>query len=246
MVRLIASLLCTLPLILRLPAPAAAQEIRTERLQFKAGATSAVIEGKIKGDETIDYLIGARQGQAMNASLATKHGATYFNIMAPGSKDEAFFIGSTSGNQYEGTLPASGDYRLRVYMMRSAARRNEVANYRLEVIITGDEAAPASHDATVAGTPFHATGMVPCSSGSGAPTGQCPFGVVRRGAGDADVTVTLPTGHKRTIMFEKGRPVRSDAPAASGAFGASKTSDLNVITIGTERYEIPDAVVLGG
>jgi hypothetical protein len=45
------------------------------------------------------------------------------------------FIGSTSGNQYEGVLPASGDYKVRVYLMRSAARRDEVANYRLEMII---------------------------------------------------------------------------------------------------------------
>jgi hypothetical protein len=47
------------------------------------------------------------------------------------------FNGSTAGNQYEGSLPKSGDYKVRVYMMRSAARRNEVANFRLEMIITG-------------------------------------------------------------------------------------------------------------
>jgi hypothetical protein len=51
------------------------------------------------------------------------------------------FIGSSSDNQYEGTLPESGDYKIRVYMMRSAARRNEIANYRLEIIITGESAA---------------------------------------------------------------------------------------------------------
>jgi hypothetical protein len=37
--------------------------------------------------------------------------------------------------QFEGVLPASGDYKLRVYLMRSAARRDEIANYRLEMII---------------------------------------------------------------------------------------------------------------
>jgi hypothetical protein len=45
------------------------------------------------------------------------------------------FIGSTSGKQFEGMLPASGDYKVRVYLMRNAARRDEVANYRLEMII---------------------------------------------------------------------------------------------------------------
>ena len=76
----------------------------------------------------------------MNVSLATKHGATYFNIFAPGENEVAMFNGSVSQNQYEGTLPASGDYKIRVYMMRSAARRNEVAHYRLEMIIDGKEA----------------------------------------------------------------------------------------------------------
>lgn len=34
-------------------------EIRTERVRFKPGATSAVVEGSIKGDETVDYVVGA-------------------------------------------------------------------------------------------------------------------------------------------------------------------------------------------
>ena len=36
------------------------------------------------------------------------------------------FVGSISGNQFEGRLPASGDYKVRVYLMRSAARRDEI------------------------------------------------------------------------------------------------------------------------
>jgi hypothetical protein len=84
---------------------------------------------------TIDYLLGAKHGQSMNVSLATDNGANYFNIIAPGKGDEALFVGSTSSNQFEGRLPASGDYKVRVYLMRSAARRDEIANYRLEMSI---------------------------------------------------------------------------------------------------------------
>jgi len=73
----------------------------------------------------------------MNVSMATKNLSSYFNILAPGENEVAMFIGSTSGNQYEGTLPKSGDYKIRVFMMRNAARRDEVANYRLEMIVTG-------------------------------------------------------------------------------------------------------------
>jgi hypothetical protein len=87
----------------------------------------------------------------MNVSMATKHTATYFNILAPGETEVAFFNGSVSENQYEGVLPASGDYRIRVYMMRSAARRNEKADYRLEMIISGKPQAAAG--GTAAGQP---------------------------------------------------------------------------------------------
>jgi hypothetical protein len=123
-----ATLACTASLVL-------ADDIRTERVQFHKGASSATVEGSIKGYEGVDYVLGAKAGQSMNVSMATDNGANYFNIIAPGKQDEAMFIGSTSGNQFEGTLPASGDYEVRVYLMRSAARRDEVANYRLEMII---------------------------------------------------------------------------------------------------------------
>lgn len=114
---------------------ALAGDIRTERVHFHKGANSATVEGRIKGYETVDYVLGARKGQSMNVSMATKNGANYFNIIAPGKGDEAMFVGSSSGNQFEGTLPASGDYKVRVYLMRSAARRGESAKYRLEMIV---------------------------------------------------------------------------------------------------------------
>jgi hypothetical protein len=228
---------------------AAQTDIKTERVQFKRGANSAVIEASIKGYETIDYLLDARKGQQMNVSMATKHTGTYFNILAPGENEVAMFNGSTSQNQYEGTLPASGTYKIRVYMMRAAARRNEVANYRLEVIIAGagERAAGASHDALVPGTNFHATGSISCSMGSGQPPGSCDFGVTREGNGTGMVTVTKPDGRKRVIFFEKGKATGYDENQADpGAFRATRQADLTIVHIGSERYEIPDAVIFGG
>jgi len=116
---------------------AEARDIRSERVRFAPGANSAVVEGSIAGYETVDYLLRARAGQYMNVSMATDNRANYFNILEPGEDNVAIFNGSLSsgGNQYEGILQESGDYKVRVYLMRSAARRNEVANYRLEMII---------------------------------------------------------------------------------------------------------------
>ena len=104
-----------------------------------------------------------------------------------------------------------------------------------------------SHDAKVPGTGYHATSVIPCSMGGGAPTGSCPAGVKRQGGGTADVTVTKPDGRTRTIFFQNGRAVSADVSQADyGKFSATRQGDLNIIRIGQERYEIPDALPFGG
>ena len=102
-------------------------------------------------------------------------------------------------------------------------------------------------DALVPGTGYHATGNVPCSMGSGQPTGSCPFGVKREGNGSGSVTLTKPDGRTRAIFFTNGRATGADTSQADpGSFSASRQGDLSVVRIGQERYEIPDAVVFGG
>ena len=126
----------TFGLLVSLTSVAVSQtEIRTERVQFVPGESSAVVEDTIQGYTIVDYVLGAGKGQFANISMATDNTSNYFNILAPEEDDVAIFTGSVSGNQFEGVLPASGDYKVRVYMMRSAARRYEVASYRLEIMI---------------------------------------------------------------------------------------------------------------
>jgi hypothetical protein len=152
----------------------AADGIESRPLQFTKGASSATVKGSLKGDKTIDYKLRAKAGQTMSVTLKTNNSANYFNVLPPGSTGEAIFVGSTSGNEWTGPLPAAdGEYTVRVYLMRSAARRNETANYTLTVGITGSAAAASplgnapAGDAKVKGTPYHATGKVSCSMGSG-------------------------------------------------------------------------------
>jgi len=225
----------------------AKDEIRKERVQFKKGTTTATIKGHIKGYETVDYLLGAKAGQHMNVSLATKHGATYFNILAPGENEVAMFNASVSQNQYEGALPASGDYKIRVYMMRSAARRNEAASYTLTVGITGSPKpsdfgkAPAS-DAKVKGTPYHATGPLPCTMGNDKPV-QCEFGVIRGKPGNAEVHITPPGGLKRVLIF-MGDTVTTNPGEKIKA--VKQGYDWVIEVNDYEHYTIPEAVVEGG
>jgi hypothetical protein len=238
-----------LPCFLLLTAPMvfAADDIRTERVHFKKGANSAVVEGSIKGYETVDYVLGARAGQHMNVSLATKHGATYFNILAPGENEVAMFNATVSQNHYEGELPANGDYKIRVYMMRSAARRNEAASYTLTVGITGSPKAsdlgkaPAS-DAKVKGTPYHATGPLPCTMGNDKPV-QCDFGVIRGKPGNAEVHITPPGGLKRVLIF-MGDKVTTNTGEKIKA--VKRGYDWFIEVNDYEHYTIPEAVVQGG
>jgi len=122
---------------------ATSQDIRTKEVKFKAGQGSITLKGNVKGDQTVDYLLRAKAGQWMTVALKSRHTACCFNVTAPG-QDTALFIGSTSGPLYEGLLPADGDYTVRLYLMRSAARRGEKASYTITFAIDGDAAGPAS------------------------------------------------------------------------------------------------------
>ena len=105
---------------------------RTETIRFARGASSARRQGAVSGYETMTYLIDLRAGQSLNVAMRTSNRASYFNVTAPGA-NEALFIGSTSGNRYQGRTTASGTYKVEVYLMRSAARRGERANYTLDI-----------------------------------------------------------------------------------------------------------------
>ena len=105
-------------------------------MAFAKGATSKSISGQIKGEAFVDYLVAARRGQALKVSMKSASSSAYFNVLPP-KGDEALFVGSINGLQYSGKLPAAGTYRVRVYLMRNAARRGAVARYTLDIGVTG-------------------------------------------------------------------------------------------------------------
>jgi hypothetical protein len=228
-----------------LNANAATPNARVEQIRFAKGASSATLKGSITGDHFVDYRIRAAAGQSMSVSLTTSNGANYFNVLPPGSNDVALFVGSTSGSEWTGTLEANGEYTIRVYLMRSAARRGETANYTLSVGVAGAPAVglgkPPASDAKVKGTPYHATGKVPCELGSDRL--QCDFGVVRGNPGNADVHLKPPGGLERVLSF-RGEEVTSDPGSKVKATRGAGEWSIEVNDF--ERYRIFDAVINGG
>jgi hypothetical protein len=129
---------------------AAVAQIITTNVAFPKGSSSTTIAGTIAGDQTRDYVVRASAGQVMKVTL-TGAPIVYFNVLPPGSNDEAIFIGSNEGNSFSGTLSAAGAYKVRVYQMRASARRGERGNFRLAISVTGNAAAGGSAGNGLAG-----------------------------------------------------------------------------------------------
>lgn len=232
-----------LALCLVAPSALAERAIETRTVRFAPGASSAVLQGQLKGYAIVDYRLRARAGQTMSVRLTSDNLSNYFNVLPPGSRDVALFIGSVSGNTWRGPLAEGGDYRIRLYLMRSAARRNETAEYRLEVAIENAPVPAASRDARVGDTPYHAVGQVPCSVGT-EPGGasRCDFGVIRR-PGRAEVQLTLPDGTRRILYFS-GERVSADG---GREVQAERHGDQWSVDVGErEHYRLPEAVISGG
>ncbi|MEQ7874158.1 hypothetical protein ABDK56_09175 [Sphingomonas sp. ASV193] len=114
----------------------ASAQIITSNVNFARGRMATIIPGMIAGDQTRDYVVRANAGQTLRVRLAGSP-IVYFNVLPPGSNDQAIFIGSNEGRNFSGTLSASGAYKIRVYQMRASARRGERGAFRLDISVAG-------------------------------------------------------------------------------------------------------------
>jgi len=221
---------------------------RKERVTFAKGASSATVKGTLKGRADVDYLVRAAAGQTLEVKLQGSNAQNYFNVLPPGSANAAMYVSSMTGERpWSGMLPADGDYAIRVYLMRPAARRNETSKYTLTVAVTGKPLPPvsAARDAKVAGTAYHATAKVPCALPYQPDVKSCDAGVVRRGNdGTATFEAIGAMGVQRRILFVQGKPVAADT---MDPVTAARQGDVTIVKVSDdERYDIPDAFLNGG
>jgi hypothetical protein len=105
-------------------------------------------------------------------------------------------------------------------------------------------------DAKVAGTNYNATAQVKCEGYKGAAAGLCDAGVVRDTETGTAVDIKVGDGITRTVFFDQSGKFLSFSTSQADGTAAMKISskregDTTIATIGSERYEIPDAFVFG-
>lgn len=225
--------------------PAVAQEIETKSISIPAGKSSVSVKGSIKGYQTIDYILDASEGNELTVTMKTTLLSNYFNILAPGATDEAMFNSSFSAtNSFKSILSQSGKYRIRVYMMRSDARRNKSASFTLQIMLK--PAKDASADAKVEGTPFNATGQLQYAVGNAQMgSAMANFGVIRNGNGEATIHLQNPAGDEYIIRYakEKFSCLSKDCHVKA----TKKGTDGWAVTINQkETFLLPEAVIFGG
>jgi hypothetical protein len=103
-----------------------------QRVRFQARHSSAKLKGRIVGFDTKDYVVGAKAGQAMAVRLSSSNPSTYFVIYSINGRATDM----NESTEWAENLSESGDYVIRVFMMRSAARRKgAAANFTLSISI---------------------------------------------------------------------------------------------------------------
>ncbi len=102
---------------------------------------------------------------------------------------------------------------------------------------------PPAADALVAGTPYNATGSLPCMVAGHPDITQCSFGVIRANAALASIFITLPDGGERLLEFRDGQPVAP--PGTTMTFTKVEDTTTVILDDGAETYTIADVVFLG-
>jgi hypothetical protein len=99
-----------------------AQNVRTRRINFARGRSSAVVENAVVRGERDVYLLNAKARQKMTVSITSLEKNAVFDITSPNGKTLR-----QEATSWSGALPATGQYKIVV----GGTRGN--ASYKLQV-----------------------------------------------------------------------------------------------------------------
>ncbi len=125
---------------------ALAQAPPVEFVQLSPGGAaltqSGLLDSRTRDDQA--YVFRGTAGQVLEVELRSSNPDVSFDV-APAGTGSALVNSSITGeNHWTGRLPSSGDYTVRVYLQRSAARRGVTATYWLSLGLRAATPAPAS------------------------------------------------------------------------------------------------------
>jgi len=226
--------------------PSSAQEfLPTKTVLIYKDQNHLSFKHSIQGYNFVDYVFEAKAGQSVDIRLSSTNLSNYFNLQHA-EETTALFIGSTSGNHYKAILPKHGQYTIRVYLMRNAARRGERADYTLDFNLS-ETIAPQTINPQQGPRYFDAQGHVPCSLHVKRFDTMCHFRVLRNvSLKTAQVWIEKITPNAlpfRVLNFDNTRVSLGDNTPMSW----EKKEDNWYVTIDNQEfYIIPDALIDGG
>ena len=101
------------------------------RIEFKRGASSTTINGKVRCSEEAEYVLSARKGQKLTIRLSSMpKRSCVFDIKAPENADLG--LEYDANYDYSGTLPKTGDYFINVVRPTTSPGS---ASYRLTITV---------------------------------------------------------------------------------------------------------------
>ncbi|MGJ5640776.1 hypothetical protein [Formosa sp. S-31] len=217
-------------------------QIKTIDLIFPEWESHTELRSTFVGDEITDYLLNANKGDKLYVTLASDITSCYFNVLPPGSDNVAIFIGQNEGNTCSLTLNENGTYKIRVYQMRSSARRGTKVNYTLSVSVM-DEIPEPHIEPSISDTPYQAKGTLRAANGSVAQ--NVSFSVIRKPDDSIEIqTQNTNTGVKRIFKFHENSWICTNADC-SLSYAKISTDEWELICNGFEKYYIPDVVIYG-
>jgi hypothetical protein len=121
------------------PLVAAQDAIRSEPVSLIAGEPR-VIADTLGGFETVLYKVPLRTAETLSIALASSNLSNCFEVLAPGAS-KPFFLSELHGNRHDFRANAAGEYIVKVFLLRLAARDYQFAQYDLTLTLS---AAPES------------------------------------------------------------------------------------------------------
>ena len=114
---------------------AGAWAVPSERVLFKNGSPTAKVRGRLFGPDrgNRDYIVPGKAGEILSVELMTDYPQVYYSVLPPADAKPLINTSITGPREWSGALPLDGDYRVRVFLSRRAAREGVIAPFKMRL-----------------------------------------------------------------------------------------------------------------